>query len=170
MRAVGRRRTERWTDESWIRSRLPSACAVTLLLGALVGALFVPVIACIGVGRYGRLCNGIADVFAGHLAAKLGARRLVIAGTTPGVLGADGTTVPVLDPAATAQLMADGTATAGMLAKLRACQDALASGVEDVVIVDGRDPDALTMAAGAGLPAGATRLVGQHSSLTGSRT
>ena len=152
------------------RVGVPSADADTRLLGTLLGDWFVPVIACIGVGRDGRLFNVNADTFAGHLAARLCARRLVIAGTTPGVLGADGATVPLLDPAATAQLMADGTATAGMIAKLRACQDALASGVDDVVIVDGRDRDALTMAAGDGVPPGATRLVGKHSSMTGSRT
>ena len=118
----------------------------------------MPVVACIGVGRDGRLFNVNADTFAGHLAARLRARRLVIAGTTAGVLGADGATVPLLEPAATAQLMADGTATAGMIAKLRACQDALASGVDDVVIVDGRNAGALAGAADAGQPPGATRL------------
>ena len=152
------------------RVGLPSPDADTRLLGTLLGGRFVPVIACIGVGRDGRLFNVNADTFAGHLAARLCARRLVIAGTTLGVLDADGATVPLLEPAATAQLMVDGTATAGMIAKLRACQGALAGGVDDVVIVDGRDRAALTMAAGAGLPPGATRLVGTHPSLTGSRT
>ncbi|MEO8260477.1 MAG: acetylglutamate kinase [Acidobacteriota bacterium] len=149
------------------RVGVPSAEADTRLLGTLLGDWFVPVIACIGVGRDGRLFNVNADTFAGHLAARLRARRLVIAGTTPGVLGADGTTVPLLDPAATAQLMADGTATAGMVAKLLACQEALASGVDDVVIVDGRDERALTLAAAATAPSAATRLIGKQASLTG---
>ena len=34
-----------------------------------------------------------------------------------------------------------------MIAKLRACEDALAGGVDDVVIVDGRDRAALEAAA-----------------------
>ena len=85
--------------------------------------------------------------FAGHLAAALGARRLVIAGTTPGVLGADGATMPLLEGDAIAQLVSDGAATAGMVAKLRACEHALAGGVDDVVIVDGRDRTALEAAA-----------------------
>jgi hypothetical protein len=46
-----------------------------------------------------------------------------------------------------------------MIAKLRACQDALDSGVDDVVIVDGRDPAALVMTVGDEVPAAATRLV-----------
>jgi acetylglutamate kinase len=44
-----------------------------------------------------------------------------------------------------------------MIAKLRACEHALASGVDDVVIVDGRDRAALEAAASAA-PVSATRL------------
>ncbi len=104
-----------------------------------MGDGFVPVLACIGLGRDGQLFNVNADTYAGHLAARLGARRLVIAGTTPGVLGASGATLTELDTAAVADLVNDGTATAGMIAKLRACTHALANGVDDVVIVNGRD-------------------------------
>ena len=66
------------------------------LLQTLTAERFVPVVACIGLGRDGRLFNVNADTFAGHLAARLGARRLVIAGTTPGVLDAGGATLPAL--------------------------------------------------------------------------
>ena len=100
-----------------------------------------------------------ADTFAGHLAGRLGARRLVIAGTTPGVLDADGAPLPALAGAAVARLIGDGTATAGMVAKLRACEHALGNGVDDVVIVDGRDRAALAAAAASDSPAAATRLV-----------
>jgi acetylglutamate kinase len=117
------------------------------------------VIACIGIGADGRLFNVNADTFAGHLAARLGARRLVIAGTTPGVRDERGATATVLDGAAVARLVADGTATAGMIAKLRACEHALASGVEEVVIVDGRDRAALEAAARGAAPETATRIV-----------
>ena len=57
------------------------------------------------------------------------------------------------------RLIADRTATAGMVAKLRACQFALRRGVADVVIVDGRDGSALEQAALGSWPASATRLV-----------
>jgi acetylglutamate kinase len=119
----------------------------------------VPVIASIGVGRTGQLFNVNADTLAGHLAGRLGAWRLVIAGTTPGVLGADGATVPVLDAGAAAALVTGRTATAGMIAKLRAGERALSGGVEDVLIVDGRDRTALVRAAERGTPPAATRLV-----------
>jgi acetylglutamate kinase len=139
---------------------VPSEQADTRLLTTLVGDGFLPVIASIGVGDNGQLFNVNADTFAGHLAARLGASRLVIAGATAGVLGADEATVPVLDSGAIARLIAGGTATAGMIAKLRACERALAGGVEDVVIVDGRDQAALQDAAIGRLPAAATRVVG----------
>ena len=140
------------------RVGLPSAGSDTTLLTTLVGGGFVPVIACVGIGRDGRLLNVNADTLAGHLAARLGARRLAIAGTTAGVLGRDGATTELLDPAAIEALVTDGTATAGMIAKLRACKQAIAAGVLDVVIVDGRDQAALEAVATGGVPAGATRI------------
>jgi acetylglutamate kinase len=137
---------------------VPGPGADMQLLHTLSAARFVPVIASIGLGRDGRLFNVNADTFAGHLAARLRARRLIIAGTTPGVLDADGATVPQLNADAVARLVSDGTATAGMIAKLRACEHALAGGVDDVVIVDGRDLTALEGAASGNAPASATRL------------
>ena len=45
-----------------------------------------------------------------------------------------------------------------MMAKLRACEEAVSSGVKDVVIVDGRDGAALTAAALDEEPRMATRI------------
>jgi len=137
---------------------LPVAGTDTRVLTTLVGAGFVPVVASIGVGRDGALFNVNADTLAGHLAARLGAWRLVIAGTTAGVLDGSGATEPALDQAAIARLVDEGTATAGMIAKLRACQQAVAAGVSDVVIVDGRDGAALEAAAAGRVPDRATRI------------
>src|SRR5690606_335766 len=106
------------------------------------------------------LYNVNADTFAGHLAARLKAARLVIAGTTPGVLDTAGATLPEIGPSEIERLIGSGTATAGMIAKLRACQAALDAGVSDVVIVDGRDRAALEGALVAEPPrSSATRLV-----------
>ena len=128
------------------RVGVPTSAADMRLPRQLVAGGFVPVIACIGAGADGRLFNVNADTFAGHLAAGLSAGRLVIAGTTAGVLDDAGATIPTVDAAAIARLVGDGTATAGMIAKLRACEHALAAGVDEVVIVDGRDPRAVTEA------------------------
>jgi acetylglutamate kinase len=148
------------------RVGIPDERADMRLLHTLVGDGFVPVLACIGLGRDGQLFNVNADTYAGHLAARLGARRLVIAGTTPGVLGANGATLAELDTAAVADLVSDGTATAGMIAKLRACTHALANGVDDVVIVDGRDSVVLAAAAASATPASATRITAGASACT----
>ncbi len=75
------------------------------------------------------------------------------------MLDGDGKTLGLLDPAAIGELVNGGTATAGMIAKLRACEDALAGGVDDVVIMDGRDREALCTAASGAIPASATRIV-----------
>lgn len=143
------------------RVGLPAQESSTRLLDTLLERRFVPVLACIGAGVNGDLFNVNADTLAGHIAARLGARRLVIAGTTAGVLDGNGRTLPVLDVSAVAELVDAGTATAGMIAKLRACEHALAAHVDDVVIVDGRDGATLVLAAtpGHNAPASATRLV-----------
>jgi acetylglutamate kinase len=141
------------------RVGIPNGRSDTRLLSTLTGAGFVPVVACIGIGEDGRLFNVNADTLAGHLAARLAARRLVVSGTTAGVLDAAGATVPVLEPADVERMIASGTATAGMIAKLRACEHALANGAGDVVIVDGRDQQALEAAVTSAAPAKATRLV-----------
>jgi acetylglutamate kinase len=145
------------------RVGIPAARSDTRLLSTLVGEGFVPVVASVGLDGGGALLNVNADTLAGHLAARLGARRLTIAGTTPGVFGPDGATAPLLDRADIERLVTAGTATAGMVAKLRACEQALAAGVEDVVIVDGRDGAALEAAASGDLPPNATRIAGLKS-------
>jgi acetylglutamate kinase len=138
---------------------IPEEDADIQVMHTLTGGGFVPVVASIGLGRDGRLFNVNADTFAGHLAARLRARRLVVAGTTPGVLDENGTTLTLLAADTVGRLVGDGTATAGMIAKLRACEHAIAHGVDDVVIVDGRDRAALEGAASNGAPERATRLV-----------
>jgi acetylglutamate kinase len=141
------------------RVGIPSPLADVRLLSVLAANGFVPVVASIGADAGGGLYNVNADTFAGHLAARLEAARLVIAGTTAGVLDDGGATVPVLDTAGIERLIAARTATAGMIAKLRACEQALAHGAQDVVIVDGRDRATLEAAVLAEAPAAATRLV-----------
>ncbi len=141
------------------RVGVPEDGADMQVVHTLTAAGLVPVIASIGLGTDGQLFNVNADTFAGRLAERLGARRLVIAGTTPGVLDADGATMAVLGADTIGRLVTEGTATAGMIAKLRACERALAQGVDDVVIVDGRDRAALEGAASNRAPQRATRLV-----------
>jgi acetylglutamate kinase len=99
---------------------------------------YVPVVASIGMTGEGTLYNVNADTLAAHLAARLAAARLIVAGGTPGVLDPAGRTIAVLDRTAAGALIASGAASAGMVAKLRACGEALENGAAEVLLIDGR--------------------------------
>lgn len=128
------------------------------LLTHLVSGGYIPVIASISADRSGTLFNVNADTMAAAVAVRAGAARLVIAGTTPGVLDSAGNHVPEVNAAAEARMVAAGTVNTGMVAKLTACRQALAGGVTAVVIADGRDRDQLlaTVLTRDTHPAGAT--------------
>jgi acetylglutamate kinase len=134
----------------------PVAARAPVLIETLCRKGFVPVVACIGAARDGRLFNVNADTMAGSLAARLHAKRLIFAGTTPGVLDRKRKTIAALDGEATETLIGSGTATAGMVAKLRACRAAVKKGVKDVLIADGRHAKRLSaLVAGKGPKRGA---------------
>ena len=126
----------------------PESERTPTLMADLVGLGYVPALACLGVTEAGQILNVNADTMAAALAAGLGARRLVIAGGTAGVFDQQGQTIPQLDLEGIDALIGDGTASAGMVAKLRACRAALDAGVREVAIVHGRDPKGLGEAAG----------------------
>ena len=109
------------------------------LVDDLLAAGYLPVLCSIGMSADGALLNVNADTLAGHVAARLQASRLVIAGTTAGVLDGHGRTIRDLPVEAARALITSGVASAGMIAKLRACCDAIASGVGEVFLVDGRE-------------------------------
>jgi acetylglutamate kinase len=139
------------------------------LAADLVAAGYVPVVASISAGPDGLLYNVNADTLAADLAARLGAARLVIAGATPGVLDENGGTIEALDLAVAAALVSSGIASAGMIAKLTACREAINGGVQEVVMVDGRQGAVLARAlegSQADLPA--TRMVAALEARAGS--
>jgi acetylglutamate kinase len=117
----------------------PIAHAEAPLVELLCRQGYVPLVACVGAGRDGQLFNVNADTLAGSLAARIGAARLVVAGATAGVLDAEGRTIDALDPVGIDRMVRAGTASAGMVAKLRACSQAIDRDVRDVFIADGRD-------------------------------
>jgi acetylglutamate kinase len=121
---------------------------VPTLVVDLVRQEYVPAIATLGVDDTGQVLNVNADTLAAALAIGCGASRLIVAGATPGVLDAGGNTIPVVGEGAIERLIEDRTASAGMVAKLRACRDALAAGIAEVSIVDGTSPGDFTEAAG----------------------
>ena len=98
----------------------------------------IPVVASIGSDALGRLYNVNADTFAGDLAVRIRASRLLIAGTTAGVLDQSGRTIPTINEDVLMGLIEQKLAIGGMVAKLLACRVARAGGVKEVAIVDGR--------------------------------
>ncbi len=129
------------------------------LVTDLLARGYIPVIACIGSTSNGQLLNVNADTLASHLAAEVGARRLVIAGGTSGVLDADGRTIEQLTARGAARLIKMGTANKGMIAKLEACRAALRRGVGDVLIANGREVRLDTLAGARAPLAGCTQVV-----------
>ena len=129
------------------------------VIAALCKAGYVPVVACVSASKDGQLFNVNADTLAGSLAARLKAKRLVIAGATAGVLDKRNETIARLDGERIEKLVKSGTANAGMVAKLAACQAALKGGAKSVAIVDGRSPARLLKALKGEKTAATTRVV-----------
>jgi len=129
------------------------------VIETLCRAGYIPVVACVGASKNGKLFNVNADTLAGSLAARLKAKRLVIAGATPGVLDKKNQTILKLDKERIEKLVKSGTANAGMVAKLAACQAALKGGARNVVIVDGRAPGRLVKAVAGEKTSATTKVV-----------
>ena len=104
---------------------------------------WVPVVAPIGVAADGQTYNVNADTVAGALAGALDAKRMLLLTDVEGVKGKDGQIIRQMTLAEAESLIADGTATGGMIPKLQTAMAAVRAGVEAVVILDGRRPHAM---------------------------
>ena len=113
------------------------------ILDALLAAGVLPVVSSIGVDETGDILNVNADEAAGAIAAARGG-RLVLCTDVAGVQRG-GVTLDTLDTAGAQEMLDEGSATAGMRPKLRAAILAARTGCE-VVIVDGRNADAVRAA------------------------
>jgi acetylglutamate kinase len=104
---------------------------------------YVPVVAPIGVSEDGATYNINADTVAGALAGALKAKRMLLLTDVAGVLDAKGELIRQLSVREARQMIAGGGATGGMIPKLETAIAAVESGVEAVVILDGRRPHAM---------------------------
>lgn len=110
----------------------------TRVITTLTDAGFIPVISPISADPNGDGYNINADTAAGTLAAALDAARLLLMTDVQGVLDDKKTLLTDLSRADVDRLIEDGTAQGGMIPKLQTAQEAVAGGVEAVVILDGR--------------------------------
>jgi acetylglutamate kinase len=104
---------------------------------------YVPVVAPIGVSAEGETHNINADTVAGALAGSLNAKRMLLLTDVKGVLDRNGELIRQMTAAEARQMIVEGVATGGMIPKLETAIAAVESGVEAVVILDGRRPHAM---------------------------
>lgn len=104
---------------------------------------YIPVIAPIGVSEAGQTFNINADTVAGALAGALKAKRMLMLTDIAGVLDGEGQLIRQMTVAEARELIATGVASGGMIPKLENAIHAVESGVEAVVILDGRRPHAM---------------------------
>lgn len=111
------------------------------LFQVLLGAGFLPVVACIAGDRQGIIYNVNADQMAVSCAAGWRADRLIFLTDVPGVKDRDGRRIPELNSQEIGSLIQSGVAQGGMQAKLEAVLCALRAGLAEAVIASGQEPD-----------------------------
>jgi acetylglutamate kinase len=138
------------------------------ILGTLVEARFVPVVASLAGGEDGEVFNVNADTVAESIAVAMRAQTLIFLTGAPGVLrdrNDPSTLVTFADPDDLAGLMASGVLSGGMRPKVEACIRAATGGVERTHIIGGRAPDALLLEVFTGAGCG-TMIVGRKEKAT----
>ena len=108
---------------------------------------YIPVVAPIGAGMHGESFNINADYVAGALGGALRAHKLVLLTDVEGIYLGDGhdSLASRLSGKDISELIKRGIIKGGMIPKAESCLTALAQGVENVHIVDGRKPHSLLL-------------------------
>jgi acetylglutamate kinase len=117
----------------------------TEILHTIMKSDAIPVIAPIGVGWNGDTFNVNADTAAGAIATATQAKRLLLLTDVAGVLDKTKNLISELRLSDIAGLIADGTITAGMIPKVESAAAVVESGVEGVIILDGRIPHSVIL-------------------------
>jgi acetylglutamate kinase len=113
------------------------------LLQLLVTHGYLPVVACIAGDRNGTIYNVNADQMAVSCAVGFGADKLVFLTDVAGVRDASGDVLRNLTLTDISALIESGVAHGGMQAKLEAAAYAVQSGVHEIVIAPGLQPNVL---------------------------
>jgi acetylglutamate kinase len=117
----------------------------TEILNTIMKSDAIPVIAPIGVGWEGETFNVNADTAAGAIATATQAKRLLLLTDVAGVLDKDKNLISELKINEVAELIANGTITGGMIPKVESAVAVVESGVEGVIILDGRVPHSVLL-------------------------
>ncbi|MCL1805517.1 MAG: acetylglutamate kinase [Clostridiales bacterium] len=120
----------------------------TSLILTLIEKDFIPVVSSVGAGEDGESLNINADTVASALGGALKAHKLVLLTDVEGIFLGDGESRKLASQLFAKDipgLIAGGELTGGMIPKAQGCMEAVASGVENVHIIDGRKPHALLL-------------------------
>ncbi|HJX34280.1 MAG TPA: acetylglutamate kinase [Desulfatiglandales bacterium] len=115
------------------------------ILNSLIEDQFIPVVAPVGSGKKGETYNINADLVAGHIAASLKARKLILLTDTEGVLDKHGELISTIKMKEAKRLIEEGTIRGGMIPKINCCLEALEGGVKKAHIIDGRKDHAILL-------------------------
>jgi acetylglutamate kinase len=108
-------------------------------LESLLGQGYIPVVSPIGLGADGEGYHLNGDIVAAAVAQAIGAEKLIYLSDVPGVLE-QGDLVTELSAAELGAKVEQGTITGDMATKASAILRAVAGGVRDVHVIDGRAP------------------------------
>jgi acetylglutamate kinase len=117
----------------------------TEILDVIMKSDAIPVIAPVGAGWEGETFNVNADTAAGAIATATQAKRLLLLTDVAGVLDKDKNLISELKVGDLAELVANGTITGGMIPKVESAASVVESGVEGVIILDGRVPHSVLL-------------------------
>ena len=115
------------------------------VLYTMMKSEIIPVVAPIGVGPKGETYNINADTVAGAVAGAIKAERLILLTDVEGVLDKDRKLISHLTVSQARGLIEDGTIFGGMIPKIGTAIEAVESGVNAAVILDGRIPHVLLL-------------------------
>jgi acetylglutamate kinase len=119
------------------------------IIQGIVDMGYMPVIAPVGLGDNAQRYNINADTAAGAVASHLGVERMIVVTDVPGIMkSVDGEkrVLPVVTVAEIEQMIADGDIYGGMIPKVRAAIQCIQGQVQEVVIVNGTEPEVLSKA------------------------
>jgi acetylglutamate kinase len=117
----------------------------TEILDLIIKSDAIPVIAPVGVGWEGETYNVNADTAAGAIATATQAKRLLLLTDVAGVLDNNKQLISELRIADLPDLIANGTITGGMIPKVESAAAVVESGVDGVIILDGRVPHSVLL-------------------------
>lgn len=102
---------------------------------------YVPIIATVAGGYKGEVFNINADLAASQIAAKIGAKKLILMTDIRGLLrdlNDESSLISVVNVSEVPSLKREGIITGGMIPKIDCCVEAVRSGVNRAHIIDGR--------------------------------